>query len=563
LVVQCPQCHETNPEQAENCAHCASSLRIAAIEVIRGVTPERIHFLKPRSYSIGRSRQNDLMLTEPSVSKFHARILYENDRFFIEDQGSLHGVHVNGLKSQRALLNPGTEIQLGNVTVRFTQMGKEISTGEMAPLPWIEQQQLLLSLVQVLNSSLVLNKVLEHVLEAVMRITRAERGFLLLSDDDSPEAALFETVAGMKLRLGRHGDGATISPGSHVISSSVVSRAIATGATIATGDALTDPSWSSAKSIIASNLRTIICIPMRSPRSDLDGSGPDLPADVIGVLYVDNQRTSDPFSTESLHAAEALARHAALAIENAKLFEREQRTIKELRTTQKQLLHSEKLATIGMMAAGIAHEVNTPLTYILGNLELMFMQDPPPGQRELLESISRGAQRLQSLAQSLLAFSRPSAEERKPLCMNDIVERCLELCRYQITKKSIHVDKSLSAALPHVLGIATQLETALINLVVNAIQAMSPGGRLSISSERSEDGVRISVADTGKGIPEELRERIFEPFITTKGEGEGTGLGLSTTLMIVDRHNGRIEFDSRIDSGTTFRIWLPTAPTES
>ena len=129
------------------------------------------------------------------------------------------------------------------------------------------------------------------------------------------------------------------------------------------------------------------------------------------MLYVDNAGSAEPFSGDALRAAEALARHAALAIENAQLFEREQHTIEELQKAQKQLLQSEKLATIGQMAAGIAHELNTPLTYIMGNLELLELQELTPAQREMLSSIARGAERIRTLAQRLLAFSRPAREE--------------------------------------------------------------------------------------------------------------------------------------------------------
>jgi signal transduction histidine kinase len=431
----------------------------------------------------------------------------------------------------------------------------------MAPLPWIEQQQLLLSIIQIINSSLELNEVLEHVLEAVIRITRAERGFLLLADDSS-ESKQYETIAGLILRLGRYGDGSPIAPGSSSISTSVVTQSIATGETIATGDALADPAWAKAESIIARNLRTIVCVPMTSPRSDTEGSAAEHRSTITGALYVDTQHTSEPFSVESLKAAEALARHAALAIENAKLFEREKRTIRELRETQKQLLQSEKLATIGMMAAGIAHELNTPLTYILGNLELLFMQNPVPEQRELLDSISRGTQRLQGLAQSLLAFSRPTPEQRLLVCVNEIVDRCLEMCRYQIAKKSINVEKRLANDLPKVHANPTQLETAIINLLINAIHAMNSYGRLTAETKPSDVGVTIAISDTGKGISPTIQDRIFEPFVTSKTEGEGTGLGLSTTLMVVEHHKGRIDFESQEGKGTTFRIWLPAASPE-
>src|SRR6185436_2127805 len=140
-----------------------------------------------------------------------------------------------------------------------------------------------------------------------------------------------------------------------------------------------------AQSVILMDLRTIVCIPLRSPRVESSGEGSP---GVLGAIYVDNQETSAPFSADSLKTAEALARHAALAIENAQLFEREQATILELRQAQNQILQSEKLATIGQMAAGIAHELNTPLTYIMGNIELLQVHPTDGPQNEMLSSIT-------------------------------------------------------------------------------------------------------------------------------------------------------------------------------
>jgi signal transduction histidine kinase len=285
------------------------------------------------------------------------------------------------------------------------------------------------------------------------------------------------------------------------------------------------------------------------------------PTRALGALYVDNSESSAAFSPESLRAAEALARHAALAIENAQLFEREQHTIEELRKMQKQLLQSEKLATIGQMSAGIAHELNTPLTYILGNLELLGLQELTPGQREMAAAVGRGAERIRSLARRLLAFSRPEREEEMvPLAVNDVVERSLELCLYQIAGR-LKLEKRLAPELPRVLGVSDQLEMALINLVVNAVHAMRErGGTLTLGTRLADGDVEISVSDEGAGIPDDVRASIFDPFVTTKPEGEGTGLGLSTVLMVVERHGGRVEFDTTTGRGTTFRITLPAAP---
>jgi len=551
--MKCPKCARPNDAEADRCSACGAALAIATLEVIQGDLPEKIFFLKPRNYSVGRARTNELVVSEPSISKSHARIVYVDGHFFVEDLSSTHGVYVDGLKIDRALLKAASELQLGSVTLRYASLA-ETSTDQIAQFPWIEQQQLLLSMVQALNSTLVLSEVLEQVLEGVMRVTRAERGFILLTEDAAGEETT-ASVVGLRLRLGRQRDGSELREPKG-ISKSVVRQALEKGQTIATGNALADPNLAKADSIAFLELRTIVCVPLRSHRVAEGASG----AAMLGAIYVDNPETSSAFRPESLGAAEALARHAALAIENALLFERERQKSEELQLAQRKLLQSEKLATIGQMAAGIAHELNTPLTYIMGNLELLQQShELPEPQQEMIRSIGRGAERISNLTQSLLAFSRPSSEQPQPLDVNEVLEHALELCHYHILKGGIRLEKRLDTRLPKVLGAGSQLEMAFINLIVNAIHAMDGEGQLTVTSEPKAKEIEVRVTDTGPGIPEAIRGTLFEPFVTTKAEGKGTGLGLSTVLMVIERHHGRIDFTSEAGRGTSFRIVLPVS----
>jgi len=557
-AVQCPKCDRETDSDVHLCAHCGATLAIAVLEVTRGNLAERIHFLKPCSYSLGRARHNELCLIEPSISKHHARIEYEDGRFSIVDLDSRHGVYVDAARTERAELTDACVVQLGNVILRYSSMSTAgTSTDSIRELPWIEQQQLLLSLVQTLNATLDLRQVLEQVLDAVMRITRAERGFLLLADP-SPENSAEDAVAGLRVRLGRHKDGRPLT--AQEVSTSVIRRTLESGVTVATGNAAADPELGEAESVVEMDLRTIVCIPLRSLRAELAGDeeGPQ----AMGAIYVDNRDSSAPFSSESLRTAEALARHASLAIENAQLFEREKQANEDLRIAQRQVLHSERLATIGQMAAGIAHELNTPLTYIMGNIELLQSKESDPARAGMLRSLAGGADRIKRLVQSLLAFSRSSEEELLPISPNDVIDRSLELCHYQLVKAHVNVDKALAPSLPQVLGVANQLEMALINLIVNAVQAMDPGGQLRVASASTDAEVEITLADSGPGIPRSVQPKIFEPFFTTKPKGSGTGLGLSTVQMVIDRHKGRLEFSSEEGQGTTFKLFLRTCESQ-
>jgi signal transduction histidine kinase len=563
--MNCPRCSELVPDTADACPRCAGLLIVATLEVVRGEVADKLFELRPRDHSLGRARGNDICLVEPSVSKSHARLIWEDGRFEVQDLGSTHGVYVDGLRVERAALPDQSQLQLGNVTLAFElpRVGGA-TTARAAPPPWIEQQRLVLSLIRGLSSTLELGEVLERVLEGIMRITRAERGFILLApaagDPSQAAAPAGAEVAGLRVALSRRRDEQQTPVDTGVISTSVVRRAIQRGETIATGNALKDPTLADAQSVAGLELRTIVCLPLLIERTG-DSSAGDATAhrraDTLGVIYVDNPESSSPFSAESLGAAEALARHAVLAIENARLFETERRRSEELRLAQKKLVQQEKLATIGQMATGLAHELNTPLTYIMGNVELLQTQGLGDPQQEMLRSIGKGAERIQNLAQALLAFSRPAREEPQPIDVNQVVERGLELCHYHLLKGGVRLVKELEPALPRVAGISNQLEVALINLVVNAIHALDGEGELRVATCARPGEVELSVTDDGPGIPPEIQGSLFEPFVTTKPEGKGTGLGLSTVLMVAERHGGRIEFTTAAGKGTTFRLTVP------
>ncbi len=561
--MNCPRCSQLVADTAEACPSCQGSLIVATLDVVRGEVAEKRFELRPRDHSLGRARGNDITLVEPSVSKSHARLIWEDGRFEVQDLGSTHGVYIDGLRVERAALPDQSQLQLGNVTLSFDLPRPGGSTtAKAAPPPWIEQQRLVLSLIRALSSTLELPEVLERVLEGIMRITRAERGFILLgaaAGEPSQVAAPGAVeVAGLRVALTRRRDAHEAPVDTGVISTSVVRRALSRGETIATGNALTDPALAGAQSVAGLELRTIVCLPLLLERSG-DATSRRR-AESLGVIYVDNPESSAPFSPESLGAAEALARHAVLAIENARLFANERRRSEELRLAQRKLVQQEKLATIGQMASGLAHELNTPLTYIMGNVELLQTQGLGEPQQDMLRSIGRGAERIQNLAQALLAFARPAHEELRPLDLNEIVLRGLELCHYHLLKGGVRLQKDLAPSLPRVAAIANQLEVALINLVVNAIHALDGEGELRVATLARNGEVELSVTDDGPGIPPEIQGSLFEPFVTTKPEGKGTGLGLSTVLMVAERHGGRIEFTTAPGKGTTFRLTLPALP---
>jgi PAS domain S-box-containing protein len=232
---------------------------------------------------------------------------------------------------------------------------------------------------------------------------------------------------------------------------------------------------------------------------------------------------------------------------------------------------AEKLAVVGQLTAGIAHQIGTPLNVISGSAEYLMMEwgDDKPRPQEL-DIIIAQTDRITKLIQQLLNFARPARMELRSLDLSELLQGLLTLIEHQISKDGIGVKAEFGAALPPILADANQLEQAFLNIVINAWHAMPGGGRLTLATravpatERprrvgrgSQLGVEVVIADTGMGIAAEHMPRIFDPFFSTKGVGKGTGLGLAISRRIIEDHHGSIDVDSAVGRGTTFSIWLP------
>jgi two-component system, NtrC family, sensor kinase len=225
------------------------------------------------------------------------------------------------------------------------------------------------------------------------------------------------------------------------------------------------------------------------------------------------------------------------------------------------LMESDRLAAVGELVAGVAHEVNNPLSSISAFAQLLLRDNGLTAQqRDSIEVIRAETTRASQVVKDLLAFARRSEPQRAPLDLNGVVGRSLRMRQYQFSETGVQVETELADDLPAVMGDSRQLQQVCLNLLTNAVQAMSAGGgTLRVRSYVETGAVRLDVIDSGPGIPAPARARIFEPFFTTKREGEGTGLGLSVSYGIVKAHGGTIEIADTGPAGTTFRVTLPAA----
>jgi signal transduction histidine kinase len=425
-----------------------------------------------------------------------------------------------------------------------------------------------IALCQKLN----LRELLATMMERVRDALDSEACSVMLVDEETRtlrwEVALGEGAGKLKTLSVPIGQG---------ISGSVA----ATGKAIRIEDAQNDPRWMGKRYDDATGFttRSILCVPIFSGGR------------VIGVIQVLNRR-GRPFGDQDQRLLEALAGIGGVAIENARLVENLEekvqertaqlmRTLAELRETQAQLVQSEKMAALGQLVAGVAHEINTPLGAITSNADLLARALNKIGEAANADEVARyidragkmlgtsreACRRINEIVRSLRNFSRLDEAERKPADLHEGLESTLTLADH-VLKNRIKVNRDYGQ-IPQIDCYANQLNQVFLNILVNGAHAIEGEGEVTIRTRyvppaESDDKAKatngvviVEISDTGYGIPPENLKRIFDPGFTTKGVGVGTGLGLSISYRIIENHRGKIEVESTVGKGSTFRITLP------
>ncbi|MCL6641018.1 MAG: response regulator [Candidatus Rokubacteria bacterium] len=275
----------------------------------------------------------------------------------------------------------------------------------------------------------------------------------------------------------------------------------------------------------------------------------------IGRMTVRNGADPDVTGDDE-QLLKVVASHLASSVENARLYADLRRQVEALQRAQARLVEAARLAAVGELAAAVAHEINNPLTSVLGFASMMAEQVPPDQPlREQLEIVVSEAARARDIVRDLLDFGRQRPLTLRPVDVNGIVSQAVALLRPASGRVTIH--EEYDPRLPLVEADASRLKQVFLNIVQNALHAMPGGGHLRVRTERDGEDVTVTFTDTGVGIPPENLTRIFDPFFTTKPDANGTGLGLSVSLGIVRQHGGAIEVESEPDRGATFTVRLP------
>ena len=397
------------------------------------------------------------------------------------------------------------------------------------------------TVAQTVSRSLDVDEVLRTALEALTKVTGHEIASLHLVSAD-----------GSTLHL--HGDrgltpelrevNRTLPVGEGAIGKVASSGQPARFTNVATSATLFAPARAAVR---RAGIRGFVCVPIRSRER------------ILGTLSLGRQ-TPEKFRDREVALLEATADQIGIALDNARLYSETVRQLEELRCAQAQLVHAEKLSAVGQLASGVAHEINNPLTTILGHTQLLLEQaDLPEELRERIAVVADETARAARIVQNLLLFARSYPPERRPCSLPEQVRRVLDLAAYRLKQEGVRVILEVEEC-PPVWGDEHQLQQVLLNLVQNAAQAMagSPGPRvLTVRVRPAGPLAVVDVLDTGPGIPPDAVARIFDPFFTTKPAGEGSGLGLSVSYGIVAEHGGTLRAGNRPEGGAVFVIELP------
>lgn len=540
---------------------------------------------------IGRDSSNTITLPDRQVSRRHASISPHGTEYFIEDLGSANGTLVNNRPVQRQVLKPGDEIKLGKTVLEFAPfvdteaVSKDLkdpailapptsdrntingSTIEITippqgvdsvvAIPYeaepssLQKAYMRLTVMYRLINDLVtvtdLKELMDRTAERVLEIIKADRALMMLVDDQS--GALLPQATRQRKEL-KYSDEISFSK-------TISRRVFETGESILTSDAMKDGRFQSSDSIILNGIRSTLCVPIKTKDR------------ILGIIHVDTLGKIMGFAQEDLELLAAMGHQIGIAVENAKLVTDLRKANLELKEQQAQLIEAEKLVLLGKIAGGVAHEINNPIMSVLGftGMASKRLKEGIPGPDNKNECIhylnvaQEEAQRCIQIVENISQFYRRKQSTMAPTDLNAVVEAALNVASFHMGQGHIEIVRDLRPDLPQILASRGLIQQVIVNLVLNARDAMEQQGTLTVSTDH-ENGpwVTLRISDTGCGIKPDDIQKIFLPLFTTKAEGKGTGLGLSISQDIIKSHKGTIEVDSVLGKGTTFTIRLPATP---
>jgi signal transduction histidine kinase/pSer/pThr/pTyr-binding forkhead associated (FHA) protein len=539
--------------------------------VIKGPEEGQVYQLEAEEVIIGRDTTCELCFEDRTLSRQHARIIINGENITIEDLGSVNGLLVNGVRLKSSDLKVDDRLTLGNVelllrpatdhTPQFERLSQPLPPGDEPTLlhqpdaqqifqPSDSEPASVMNITQTLSSSMLmdllgrshlslgamyrvtriassifdLDVLLNKILDETFATVRAERGFVLLIDPNTDQLELKSSRWQKKEGLDHK-----VS-----ISQNIISHVLEKKESVLIADAMADSKFGMAESVVLHQIRSAMCSPLRGRKR------------IVGIIHVDTTGAG-AFSHEDLMLLDAIGNAAGIAVENAQLY--------------KDKILNERLAAMGQAISGLSHYIKNIVAAMDTShamVEKALAAEDFSIINRVWKILRRSNQRISNLVLDMLAYSKDRKPDIQPCPINEVCKEAAELCHDRIKTKHGKLQLDLDPKLPRILADPQGIHRCLLNLLTNAIDALDEeGGEVKISTEKHGEGeVLITVEDNGSGIPEEICQRIFDVFFSTKGS-QGTGLGLAVTKKIIEEHGGSIEVQSKEDQGTKFSIQLP------
>jgi signal transduction histidine kinase len=433
-----------------------------------------------------------------------------------------------------------TEQVLGVIerTLTETRLRRETVALTASLQQSVEQLTILSAVGKSVVSLMDIEELLGRIVEAGVYVTGGEEGFLLLVDPESED---------LYLRAGKN-LGSQQAQGLRLkVDDSLAGRVVQSGKPVRRGGRGTGRDFKVKTGYL---VKSLLHVPLL------------LRGKVIGVLSVDNQVSDVEFTEEDQYLLSTLADYAAISIENATLYEELRKRMQDLERSQQELIESSKLAAVGTLAAGVAHEFNNLMAAISGHAELGLVSDDMDEIKRSLQVVVQTVDRAKRITTNLLTFARKREPRMELADITQAVGNPLELMQRDLEKSDIRLVRKFSDV-PAIVCDAGQISQVCLNLLTNARDAMLPdGGTLTVEIKRDDQDVLIAFTDTGTGIPPHILDNLFKPFVTTKGplgggEMAGSGLGLSVSDGIIKNHGGTIDVETELGKGSTFTVRLP------
>jgi predicted ATPase/signal transduction histidine kinase len=394
-----------------------------------------------------------------------------------------------------------------------------------------------------LSAEIDLNQLMQKIMNVVLESSGAQHGYLLVKADDEWVIAA-ENHVGKKHVFNRQHISLTQT---RSISGAIVNYVQRTRTKVLLSDAMAEGEFQNRPEVQSLGLRSLLCLPIIKQ------------TELIGILYLENRLSAGVFTIDKVDMTELLTAQAAISLENARLLEETRRAYLQLQENQEHMLQMEKLSALGTLVGGVAHEINNPLMGVMNFVEFAANKTVEPKVKEVLDTAMQQIHRIKKIVSNMLIFVHKRPIQTGYCQVSDVVRQTLLLLEGELRKSGIQIEIDVDDNLPEIACNADSLQQILVNLIINARDALadSPQPLLKIVANALETRLALTISDNGLGIPADIQSKIFDPFFTTKPPGKGTGLGLSVTRRLMQDIDGSVQVESLIGQGCSLRLNFP------